>query len=104
MYYHHVTKSVTKKRACGWCKRKFKPEQRGRPRLYCSRSCRQRAYESRSAERRLPELLLGNDIDDIRTKAGIERAVIRVLRELDFLPKAKGPQPQLRLIKDDEDS
>ena len=95
---------MTKKRTCRWCKRKFKAEQRGRPRLYCSRSCRQRAYESRSAERRLPEILLGSDIDDIRTKAGIERAVVRVLRELRFLPEAQGPLSQLHLVKDDEDS
>ena len=37
-------------RRCGWCRRVL-PEQGsvGRPRLYCGQTCRQRAYEQRSA-------------------------------------------------------
>ena len=35
-------------RACSWCAREFAIIHRpGRPRLYCRRSCRQRAYEHR---------------------------------------------------------
>src|SRR5215212_1635592 len=40
-------------RRCGWC-RKVLPQQGsvGRPRQYCGQSCRQRAYEQRSATAR----------------------------------------------------
>jgi hypothetical protein len=38
----------------------------------------------------MPSLLLGKDIDDMRTMAGIERAVLNVLRRLGMLP----PEPQ----------
>jgi hypothetical protein len=34
-----------------------------------------------------PSLLLGRDIDAMRTKAGIERAVVDVLGRLGFLPQ-----------------
>ncbi|MDR7329322.1 hypothetical protein [Corynebacterium guangdongense] len=33
--------------ACGWCGAELAPVGRGRPRKYCSPSCRQRAYEQR---------------------------------------------------------
>jgi hypothetical protein len=59
---------------------------RGRPQIYCSASHRQRAYELRRARTqlaaRVPSLLLGRDVDTMRTKAGIERAVVDVLRKL----------------------
>ena len=48
-------------RHCGWCGQRLPEEGRtvkvGRPRRYCSQSCRQRAYERRSAVQRggLPE-------------------------------------------------
>jgi hypothetical protein len=45
-------------RHCGWCGLRLPDEGRvGRPRRYCSQSCRQRAYERRSAVQRggLPE-------------------------------------------------
>ena len=41
-----VTKSRNRKR-CRWCREFFKPAGRGRPPIYCSPSCRQRAYEAR---------------------------------------------------------
>ncbi len=35
---------------CGWCRRVLAQQGSvGRPRLYCSQACRQRAYEQRSA-------------------------------------------------------
>jgi len=40
-------------RACGWCGVFVAYSGRGRPRLYCSKSCRNRAWEVRSAEARL---------------------------------------------------
>lgn len=53
-------------RHCGWCGQRLPVDERksagkssrvGRPRRYCSQSCRQRAYERRSAVQRggLPE-------------------------------------------------
>ncbi|WP_460960423.1 hypothetical protein [Parasphingorhabdus pacifica] len=45
-------------RHCGWCGRRIPDAGRqGRPRMYCAQSCRQRAYERRSAVQRggLPE-------------------------------------------------
>jgi hypothetical protein len=48
---------VTEKARCAWCGRQVAArEGRGRPREFCRRSCRQRAYESR---RRARELGLG---------------------------------------------
>ncbi|MFZ4519810.1 MAG: hypothetical protein ACOYOP_15585 [Microthrixaceae bacterium] len=44
---------------CAWCRRTLpEPAATGRPRLYCRRSCRQRAFEAR---RRLVELSWGED-------------------------------------------
>lgn len=45
-------------RHCGWCGRQLPGDPRaGRPRRYCAQSCRQRAYERRTAVQRggLPE-------------------------------------------------
>ncbi|KEI44934.1 hypothetical protein [Saccharopolyspora rectivirgula] len=45
-------------RHCAWCGRPIETSGRqGRPRLYCAQSCRQRAYERRTAVQRggLPE-------------------------------------------------
>jgi hypothetical protein len=58
-------------RRCGWCRRVLAQQGSvGRPRLYCSQACRQRAYEQRSAA----------------TKAGLPDDVVLVSRaELDGL-------------------
>lgn len=48
----------TETRHCGWCGLRLPEDAKvGRPRRYCSQSCRQRAYERRSAVQRggLPE-------------------------------------------------
>lgn len=45
-------------RRCGWCRRVLAQQGSvGRPRLYCTQACRQRAYEQRTATARagLPE-------------------------------------------------
>lgn len=60
--------TVTERRQrCGWCGRVL-PEAAatGRPRTYCRRSCRQRAFEER---RRVEDLTWGED----RVRASIER-------------------------------
>ncbi|TDV43623.1 hypothetical protein [Actinophytocola oryzae] len=54
-------KTRTETRHCGWCGQRLPEDSKagkvGRPRRYCSQSCRQRAYERRSAVQRggLPE-------------------------------------------------
>jgi len=53
----------------------------------------------------VPVLLLNRDIDGVRSKDGIRRTVISVLRELGILPPAppapKRPPP-LRVVKGEE--
>ena len=100
-------KSMTKRPRCAWCKKAFTPPKRGRPPRYCSPYHRQRAYELRRAEKamRVPQLLLGKDIDDFRTKAGIEHAVLDILHRHGIVsapPKRRSPR--LRLVKDEQDS
>jgi hypothetical protein len=52
-----VTLKREREAQCRWCGRVYEPaDGRGRPRLYCRRSCRQRDYEAR---RRAGELGLG---------------------------------------------
>jgi hypothetical protein len=52
-----VTLIAAREAQCRWCGRPYEPAAgRGRPRLYCRRSCRQRDYEAR---RRTVELGLG---------------------------------------------
>jgi ribosomal protein L34E len=91
---------MAKKPRCAYCKKAFKPPKRGRPPRYCSASHRQRAYELRRAQAgiNIPSLLLGRDVDDMRTKAGIERAVVNALRKFGVLPPAPPPK-QLRIVE-----
>ena len=48
----------------------------------------------------LPTLVTA-DIDAIRNKAAIERAVVDVLRELRILPSAPKPKPSIRVVADE---
>src|SRR4051794_6953303 len=93
-------------RRCGHCNRRLprrRPGQRGRPPTYCCRAHRQLAYEVRRAGKKHPLTiaLLRRDIDALSTKAGIERAVVDVLRKLGFLEPAPKKPPHLRLVHDD---
>jgi hypothetical protein len=69
---------------------------------YCSTSHRQRACELRRAQVQLeasvPSLLLGRDMDVMRTRAGIERVVVDVLRKHGILPPAPKRPPRLRIV------
>lgn len=40
--------TVRKGAVCQWCHKEFESSGRGRPRKFCSQSCRQRAYEQRN--------------------------------------------------------
>jgi hypothetical protein len=51
----------------------------------------------------LPQLLLGRDIDAIHTKAGIERAVVEVLRRFGVLHASPKRPPPLRIVKDERE-
>lgn len=42
-----VTKPARPKRRCQWCRKLFRPKSGGRPPVFCSASCRSRAYEKR---------------------------------------------------------
>ena len=74
---------------CAWCRRPLPPPAAtGRPRAYCRRSCRQRAFEAR---RRLAELGLGDaelvvarrDLDALRDALYVlEAAIEDVERDL----------------------
>jgi hypothetical protein len=76
------------------------PQRNGLAPRYCSASHRQRTYGLRraQAEINIPSLLLGRDVDDMRTKAGIERAVVDALRKFGVLPPAPPPK-QLRIVE-----
>lgn len=65
-------------RACSWCATEFPIIRRpGRPRLYCRRSCRQRAYEHRHGfvHERTVRPLPGQRPGDSWTGSGYERGV-----------------------------
>ncbi|MDO4908560.1 MAG: hypothetical protein Q3962_01745 [Corynebacterium sp.] len=38
---------IPRRRKCKWCGKELDLSKRGRPKTYCSHSCRQRAYEAR---------------------------------------------------------
>jgi len=86
---------MVKRPRCAYCGRAFTPARRGRPPKYCSASHRQMAYVLRRFDlpffrRRRVRLELGQAIEDVRTKDGIERAVIAVLCNLGFsLPEPR---------------
>ena len=99
-----MTKNMTKRPRCAYCKNAFTPPKRGRPRRYCSASHRQLAYQLRraQAEINILSLALGRDIDDMRTKVGIERAVVDALRTFGVLPPAPPPIRRLRIVKPEQ--
>ncbi len=41
---------------------------------------------------------------DIRTKAGVERAVVDVLRKLGLLPSVPKTKPRLRVVKEEDEA
>jgi hypothetical protein len=57
------------------------------------------AFAVRRAQKDVPFLLLGRDIDDVRTKAGVERAVVDVLRRFGLLPPEPPKPTRLRAVK-----
>ncbi len=68
-------------RRCRWCARRLpEPASTGRPRLYCRRSCRQRAFEAR---RRLDELTWGDDrLRDLTQRMDDQYVVLAAVRDV----------------------
>jgi hypothetical protein len=87
---------------CPLCKERFKLNSRGRPSRFCSRSCRQRAYEQRKLSRPHPIQLLEQDIATARVRDAIREIVREILVQaginLPPPPTKQGPRPPLRLV------
>jgi hypothetical protein len=89
---------------CPVCKKRFKVNSRGRPPTFCSRSCRQRAYEQRRWSRPHPVELLARDIDTARVRDFMWQMLREALLAAGIVvppnpPKPKRRGPSLRLIK-----
>ena len=84
----------------------FETNQRGRPRLYCCKSHRQRVYEKRRLAKlrsdRIPLKLLAADMKARqRERASLERVVHQVLSKAlpRTFPPTQSPRPSLRVIE-----
>ena len=83
---------------CRFCKEKFKLRPgRGRPAIYCSPTCCQRAYERRKWQRPHPVDLLARDINTVQVKDLVRRIVREVLTEAGIdLPPPPPKKPKRR--------
>jgi hypothetical protein len=103
----HVTQIVTKRPKCPTCKNRFRPPARGRPAVFCSAACRQKAYRSRA---RYPVLkILTNDLRAFRDGEARKRGAVKVLEDLGYivhLERGVKPGPpnrsraKIRLVED----
>jgi hypothetical protein len=90
---------------CPVCKERFKISPRGRPRTFCGRSCRQRAYEQRKWSRPHLVELLARDIASARVRDFIREQVRELLLEAGIIlpppspPTPKRRHPALRLVE-----
>jgi hypothetical protein len=102
---HNTLKKLNKRaRHCAYCRRRFTRPARGRPAIYCSPSCRQRAYEQRCSARQGPVRLVGADIAAAHNRNEVKRAVAEILREGGlFLRPTPVRRPQLHLVTNDKD-
>jgi len=82
---------------CPVCKERFKLRPRGRPPVFCSPTCRQRAYERRKWQRPHPIDLLARDINTVQVKDLVRRIVREVLTEAGIdLPPPPPKKPKRR--------
>jgi len=83
---------------CPVCKKRFRINPRGRPPDFCSRSCRQRAYEQRKWSRPHPVELLARDIDSAKVRDVIQQAVRQALLAAGINPPPTPPEPRRRRV------
>src|SRR5215813_6008171 len=70
-----------------------------RPPTFCSRSCRQRAYEQRKWSRPHPVELLARDIASVRVRDVIRQALLGAGINPPPPPEPKRRRPPLRLVE-----
>lgn len=108
-FRHSFVMTKVSRKKCGYCGRRFKPKSVGRPAVFCSSSCRQRAYIRRKANRPHPVELLAKDLADLRFQQQRRAEMWQLLREAGLVdepspPPLKRPsraKPRLRLVDDD---
>src|SRR5262249_50314555 len=79
---------------CPVCKERFKIHPRGRPPTFCSRSCRQRAYEQRKWSRPHPVELLARDIASVRVRSVIRQEIRQALLGAGVILPPPPPEPK----------
>jgi|ERR1700719_3268927 hypothetical protein len=95
-----------KSRYCMRCRKKMQIRARGRVPLFCSKTCRQRAYEKRKWSRPAPVEALDHDLAYIKDRDIIRKEVLAILLELRLItaptppPTPKTPRKgSLSLVK-----
>jgi hypothetical protein len=83
---------------CQRCKAKIKVQPKGRVPKFCSRNCRQRAYEHNRAlgPTMVPMSILARDLDTAHVRAVIRDEIRTVLREMGWgiPPTPPSPKPK----------
>ena len=91
---------------CERCKKKMKIQPRGRVRVFCSKTCRQRAYERRKWSRSTPIEAMALDLANNKLR-GLKELFEIILRDRGVntgptpppTPKAPRKRPPLRVVK-----
>jgi hypothetical protein len=106
---HGVPAKRPKTLRCVWCKTKIKVKPQGRLPLFCSHSCRQRAYER--AKWGQPHLVaVRRDLATVEVRRAIREEAWALLREAGLAPTPKPPpmlrrnRPQLRVVSPESDN
>jgi hypothetical protein len=90
---------------CVGCRKKFDVQARGRLPLFCSQSCRQRAYEKRRWSRPSVVEALAQDLATSEGRAIMRNEVLAILRQYRLItyptppPTPARKRPELRLIE-----
>jgi hypothetical protein len=92
---------------CARCKKKMSIQPRGRVRVFCSKTCRQRAYEKRKWSRPTPIEALDHDLATIKVCDIIRTEVLAILQDRGLItdtsppptPKAPRKRPPLRVVE-----
>jgi hypothetical protein len=97
--------SRPKTQRCAWCNKKMCVQARGRIPMFCSPTCRQRAYEKRKWSRPSVIEALAQDLATLEGHAIIREAVLAILRENGLITNPTPPPaltrkaPKLRVIE-----